>query len=138
LHDPDPNRIPTVDDGSHPYSPPGARMADPVARKQSGVGVVSLVIGLLGGVGTIAAFGYAGYLAVTDPEAVANQDARVMFVGLAIIGCLLFELLGAALGVAGLLQRDRKRLAAGFGLGINLLLLLGTGALLVMGTVMSP
>jgi hypothetical protein len=46
-------------------------------------------------------------------------------------------LLGAALGLAGLLQRDRKRLAAGFGLGINLLLLLGTGALLVFGTAMS-
>jgi len=137
LHEPDPNRIPTVDDGTHPYAPPQARMGEPAARTQSGVGIASLVIGLLCGVGTVGAFGYAGYLAVTDPAAVATPDTRVMLVGLMIIGCMLFELLGLGLGIAGLVQRDRKRLAAGFGLAINLVLLLGTGALLVFGTAMS-
>ena len=119
---------------SPPYRPPGARMAiEPVRRQHSGMGVASFVLALIAGLGTFAVFAWAGYVAINTPGGISESSPVAMAIGLAIIACGGLLLLGAALGVAGLFQSDRKKSLAVIGLILNGLAIVATLGVMALG-----
>ena len=121
---------------------------------QSRMGIASLVIAVLTTVllvvVLVVAFNTAGnLLGGADPSSVTPQDLRrnlennpgatgvlgVAGFGLAVTPLL--YLLGAALGIAGLVQKRRLRLFAVLGTVSNGLILLGLLVLIVFGAVLS-
>lgn len=57
----------------------------------------------------------------------------MIVLGLAVIGGVLLNLLGITLAIAGLIQRDRKKVFAILGLIFNGLVVLCVAALMVIG-----
>ena len=70
-----------------------------------------------------------------DPQSLQDSPAFawLTLVGLGILGCLLLYLAGLALGVAGIVQRRRKKLFAVLGAVGNGVVLLGFVALILLG-----
>ena len=70
-----------------------------------------------------------------DPQSLQDSPAFAWFtlVGLGILVCLLLYLVGLALGVAGIIQRRRRKLFAVLGTVGNGVVLLGFAALVVLG-----
>lgn len=102
-------------------------------KKQSGLGIASFIIALVGGFVMFAVFGIAGYLEHTMEGGMTEESPAAALVGLAMMGDGLLILLGAGLGVAGLFQADRKKLFSILGLMMNGMIILGTAGLMVIG-----
>ncbi len=110
------------------------------------MGIASLVIAILATVVILALF-VASFAIVSsefgnvqdpqslDPQRLQDSPAFVWLtlIGLGILGCLLLYLVGLALGIAGLVQRRRKKLFAVLGTVGNGVVLLGFVALIVLG-----
>lgn len=73
-----------------------------------------------------------------DPETVRNSPAfaGLALIGIGVFGCLLLYVVGLGLGIAGLIQRTRRRLFSILGAGLNGLVLLAFFALLALGSVL--
>ncbi len=96
----------------------GTAMAEPAPTlKHSGVGIASFVLALLATVSFVFIFFYAGYKESTQRYGMSEGEA--IFVGLVAIICCVLLLVGLILGIVGLFQDDRRRVLAGFGVGIN-------------------
>jgi hypothetical protein len=63
----------------------------------------------------------------------ANPPPVLIGAGLVVVACLLGSLVGFGLGIAGLVQKDRRRLVAVLGLALNAFIGLGVSALIVIG-----
>lgn len=112
----------------------------------SRMGIASLVIAI---VATVVILGlFVASLAVVssefgnvqDPQSLDPQTlqdspafAWLTLIGLGILGCLLLYLVGLALGIAGVIQRRRKKLFAVLGTVGNGVVLLAFVALIVLG-----
>jgi hypothetical protein len=103
----------------------------------SGLGIASLVIAVLAGVGLLALFTIAGIMAEEAGGDLDENSPKVMLLGVFAIGGLGLALLGAALGLAGVLQKGRKKLFGTLGLVINALVLLGSLGLMCVGALMN-
>lgn len=106
-------------------------------QKHSGLGITSFVISLLVGVLTFAAIIIAGFMSSRHPDGMDEKAASTIILGLAIIGFMLLDLLALALGIAGLFQKDTKKVFAVLGIIFSLLTLLGTIGLIIIGTALS-
>jgi hypothetical protein len=123
-------------------------------RGQSRMGIASFVLAVLAilcivvAVVLIVAFG--GQITGTDPTSLTPQEMQrnmerspsaTVALGVAgfgvAFGALLF-LIGLVLGVAGLIQRRRKKLFAGLGTALNGLPLLLIVGLFVLGAAIGP
>lgn len=102
-------------------------------KKQSGLGIASFIIALVGGFVMFAVFGIAGYLEHTMDGGMTEESPEAVLVGLAMMGDGLLVLLGLGLGIAGLFQSDRKKLFAILGLALNGLIVLGAAGLVAIG-----
>ncbi len=110
-------------------------------NKHSRMGIASFVISILATVLVVALFIIAAEIGTTafgnvqdpqsiDPQSLQDSPALVGLaaVGLGMLASIAFYLLGLGLGVAGIIQRRRKRLFAVLGAvfnGIVLLLIVG-------------
>lgn len=111
-------------------------MADPRSR-QSGFGIASFVMALLGGGGIVAEFGLITVLAMARPELIREYPWIGPVAGMVMLGCLGLCALGAAFGLAGLFQRDRARTLSVLGLVLNSLVVLAFVGLVILGMVMN-
>jgi len=105
-------------------------------QKHSGLGITSFVISLLVGVLIFAAIIIAGFASAHRPDGMDERAPGTILLGLAIIGFMLLDLLALALGIAGLFQKDTKKVFAVLGILFSLFTLLGTIGLMIIGTVM--
>jgi hypothetical protein len=115
--------------------PPLERHAMP-EPKHSGLGIASFVMGLIFGLILFVLIGIAGVQEVSNPGGMDENSPFAMVLGLLLLGALLMNLVGAALGLAGVLQKNRRKIFAVLGLVFNLLAVLGTGSLMVLGMMM--
>jgi hypothetical protein len=104
--------------------------------KHSGLGIASFVMGLIFGLILFVLIGIAGVQEVSNPGGMDENSPFAMVLGLLLLGALLMNLVGAALGLAGVLQKNRRKIFAVLGLVFNLLAVLGTGSLMVLGMMM--
>ena len=112
--------------------PDGLLSYESVPLKHSGAGIASLVISVMVAGGDFLIIGIAAYMKSSKPPG-DEKGTTAALLGFLLIGGLALAFAGAALGVAGLLQRDKKRLAAMLGLSINGCIFLFVMYLLVIG-----
>lgn len=117
--------------------PPLEQHAAPAPKpKHSGLGIASLIIGVIGGLAMFVLFAVAGYLQIRDPGGMDEKSSAVMLIGLGVIGFCLVHLLGLGLAIAGVFQADRRKGLAVVGLVINAVIIAGTVGLIVLGSAM--
>ncbi|WP_336760767.1 hypothetical protein [Paenibacillus sp. USHLN196] len=126
-----------------PYPPDYERQ--PLAPlKHSGPGIASFVIGLLAILGYLLIFFIAtmavnesiGVLTPLQAEELALHPA-VILASLAILVCLILNLVGSILGIIGLVLKNRKKVFAMIGTILNgIMILLFVGLILVGMTLM--
>ena len=102
-----------------------------VRLKHSGLGIASFIIALLQGLLTYMVILIAGVLAAAGPQ--RDNEVGFMIVGLLIITGIFTHCVGAGLGIAGLVQKNRKKVFAVLGLILNACALLMVLALMLVG-----
>lgn len=104
-------------------------------HRHSGLGIASLILSLGGGGLLFLLIVVAGYAEMSTPGGLDESAPTTMLLGLGILGAGVLEVVAVALGIAGLLQRDRRTLFAILGLVCAVGTLLGTGGLMVLGAI---
>ncbi|MEM6690323.1 MAG: hypothetical protein AAF664_12895 [Planctomycetota bacterium] len=121
-----------------PYQPPHFGQLDqPVTRepalKHSSLGITSFVIAILAGIGIFALVLAAGVMEASTPGGIDDESSQAMIIGLGIIGGVALNLLGTALGIGSLFQRNRSKIFGIIGLALNLLIMIGIVSLIILG-----
>lgn len=101
--------------------------------KNSGLGIASFIISLAIGAFDFVVIVLAGFVEATTPGGMDEESVIAILIGLLIIGGLAANLLGIALGVAGLVQRDCKKVFSVLGLALNTAILFGIFGLMILG-----
>jgi hypothetical protein len=107
-----------------------------IERKYSGTGIASFAISIGAGLAMFGVFAIAGVMQASKPGGMDEKSAGAIVVGLCMIGLLGIDVVAAGLGVAGLLQTDRKKLFAVLGTIFSSLTIACTLALILLGLVM--
>jgi len=119
----------------------------PRENAHSRMGVASFVLAILATVVLVALFVAGTVVAASafenvdpqalDPESVQNSPAfaSLALIGIGVFACLILYVIGLGLGVAGLIQRTRKRLFAALGTTLNGLVLAAMFILFALGSV---
>ena len=105
-------------------------------RKNSVLGIISTAIGIVTGASIFTLFIVAGYLEISTPGGVKEDSPILVVVGLVAIGMMLMLLIEIILGVVGIFQSNKKKIFSVLGLIINLMILLGTIAAVIIGNMM--
>ena len=121
----DPNFPPPVT--SDPLVPP-----PPVAAKQSGVGIASVVIGILSLIMVCVTFAIAGGSGGVS-EYSASYENLMTGIGLLACGTIALTLVGVVLGIVGVVQKNVKKVFAIIGLASNGVVLLALCAVIAIG-----
>jgi len=85
-------------------------------RKHSGLGIASFVISIITGLMMFMLFVVAGVMETSTPGGMDENSMEAMLVGLFLFALLFLDLLAVGLGVAGLFQKERRKLFAVLGL----------------------
>jgi hypothetical protein len=116
-----------------PLTPTGVPAPVAPAGKHSWLGIFSFIISLVGGLGMLLLFAIAGYVQMSTPGGMDEKSPAAVVVGLLLFAIAGVLLVGLGLGIAGLVQKEKKRVFAVLGLVFNSLVILGTLALVVIG-----
>jgi len=119
-----------------PPLPPPAPAPVVVERKHSGLGISSFVISLGGGFAMFVLFCVAGFMETTTPGGIDEKSGVAVVLGLVIFAVIAVHLLGMGLAIGGLTQKDRKKVFSILGLVFNVLVIVGTTSLIVLGNAM--
>jgi hypothetical protein len=104
--------------------------------KSSGLGIASLVIAILVGIGELIVLAIIGIMEMRTPEGLDAESIEATILGLVMIGGLGGSILGAVLAIVGLIQAGRSKIFPAIGLGLNAFLILGVIGVLVLGLLM--
>jgi hypothetical protein len=102
----------------------------------SGLGIASVALAVVAGVGLLIIFGIAGVMAADAGGDLDEESPEVMVLGVLALGACALTLLGLGLGIGALLQKDRRKGFAIAGVVANGLVLLGTSGLMCVGAMM--
>ena len=106
--------------------------------KHSGLGITSFIISLVMALIAFIIIIIAGVMEASSPGGIdeSSAAAAAAVVGLLIIGCLLVQLVALGLGIAGLIQKNRKKIFAVLGTVFSGMTLVGVGFLMLVGMMM--
>jgi len=113
-----------------PYSP-GMQMPPPL--KHSGVGITAFIMSFLFAGFLFVLVIVAGVMETSTPGGIDETGFAAAILGLLILAAGMLEVVALVLGLAGLFQRDRKKLFAIFGTIISSLTLLAIAGLMIIG-----
>ena len=102
--------------------------------EHSGLGIASFVIVCVAGLIEFVFVIWAGILETATPGGMDENSPQAAIIGLGILGGLFLCLVGLALGVAGLFQRDQQKTFPVLGIVIGLLVMAGTAGLFILGS----
>ena len=100
----------------------------------SRIGIASFVLSLVAGISMLLLFAVAGIMKLRNPNGSPEGNIIIGVVALALV---FLDLLAAALGIATVCQKEQKRLFGILGLSFALLVIIGTGGLVVLGLIAS-
>lgn len=106
-----------------------------VDMKHSGLGISSFIISAATGVAMFVLIMLAGVLETTTAGGMDEESVAAVLIGLFMFGFLFIDLLAVGLGIAGLFQKDRKKIFAILGVVIAVATILMTLLLLVVGLI---
>lgn len=121
----------------HPFDQPQYYSSPPTKKRQSGLGIASLIIGILLGIIEFAAVILAAVM-VSRPGGMQDSDPEAIALGLTMCGGMGVLFIGLILGIVSLFFPDRSKLMGILGICINLLVLLGMGGLMLVGLAAGP
>ncbi|UCD57071.1 MAG: hypothetical protein JSV16_14850 [Candidatus Hydrogenedentota bacterium] len=104
--------------------------------KHSGLGIASFIISLAAGTYEFVLVVVAGVLESITPGGMDEESLVAILLGLFVLGGLAANLAGMALGIAGLVQNDRKKVYPTLGFVFNGAIILGLIALMAIGASM--
>ncbi|HET7932171.1 MAG TPA: hypothetical protein VFL63_12395 [Rhodanobacteraceae bacterium] len=105
-------------------------------QKHSGMGIAAFVLSLVAGVLMFLLIAIAGIMTASSPGGLDEHSPVAIIVGLGMMLLLGIDVVAIGLGIAGLIQRDRKRLFPILGLVFALATILGTIFLVILGNAM--
>lgn len=88
---------------------------------------------MIAGPGAFLLVALAAMMAMSAGGELDEKSPAAVGLGLLLIGSVILGIVGAGLGIAGLIQADRKKLFAVLGLVFNALAVLFVGGLIVLG-----
>lgn len=100
------------------------------------MGIASLVLSILSGLGSFALVVTAGVLAETQPEMMEDEGPVIMLIGFGIMATGALALVSLILGIISLTQKDRRKICGILGTIFSVLVGLGIGGLMVIGVMM--
>lgn len=84
--------------------------------KHSKLGISSFVISILCGLAMFATFVIAGYLEATTPGGMDEEAMSTALVGFAMIGIMFAQVVAFGLGIAGVIQKNAKKVFSVLGI----------------------
>jgi hypothetical protein len=108
----------------------------PVARntpKHSGPGIASCILSIVAVSVLFMLIIVAGVIDTSAPGGLENNPAGALFLGMMILGGLTIDIAALFLGIAGLYQHNRKKLAPLIGTALSIIVLIIIGSLMVSG-----
>jgi hypothetical protein len=120
------------------YSPVGqqARKGITMERKHSGLGIASFITSVVASISLVLLVVIAGALEVSAPGWIDEESVAAMVLGLFIFALLVVDIVALGLGIAGLIQKNRKKLFAILGTVFAAATILGILFLIVIGNSM--
>ncbi len=112
---------------------------DNFVRREPGhsvFGIVSFLLVMAVGLLEFCVLVVAGVMSESSPELLDDDSPVSIVLGLGLIGGLALNVVGIALGIAGLCQPRRNKVFAGLGVGIGACLFVGVLLILVLGLLM--
>ena len=97
------------------------------------MGIAAFALSISVGILIFAVFVYAGYTEVTAPGGVAEHEGTSLLIGLSVIALLGIDLVAVGLGIAGLVQQNRKKAFSVMGLVFSASTIIGTILLILIG-----
>lgn len=101
--------------------------------RHSGLGITSFIVAILVGLIEVGIIGAASIAEVKNPGVLNEESQWAMAAGLGMCGGILLALVGAGLGIAGLMQSQRYKVFAILGLVFNSAIILGMIGLIALG-----
>ncbi len=105
--------------------------------KHSGLGITSFITSLVSGVLLFILFAVAGVLQASTPGGMNEESASAVLIGLFLFAFLFVALVALGLGIAGLLQKDRKKVFAVLGTIFSGVTIVGTLFVMMIGLAIS-
>jgi hypothetical protein len=109
------------------------RRRAPREAPHSGLGIASLFIAIVMGIGMFILFSIAVVISLRQNGQVNDNDPVVVALGLGLLGGCGMSLVGLVLGIIGALQPDRKALYGILGSVFNGMILVGVGGIICLG-----
>jgi uncharacterized membrane protein len=105
-------------------------------QKHSGLGIVSFITSIVSGILIFLLIVIAGAMEVSTPGGMDEESAGAMMVGLFLFVFLGASLVALGLGIAGLLQKDRKKIFAILGTIFSAVTIVGMIFIVMLGLAM--
>ena len=106
-------------------------------QPHSGLGIASFILSIVSGVLIFLLVVVAGVIEATTPGGMDEESAVAVMVGLCLFALLFVSLVALVLGIAGLVQQDRKKIFAILGTVFSAVTILGTIGIVIVGLTMS-
>lgn len=103
------------------------------AQKHSGLGVASFVTSMISGLSIFVLIAIAGVMEASTPGGLDENSAAAMVVGLVLFLFIGLSLVALGLGIAGLMQKDRKKIFAVLGTVFSAVAMVCTVAIIAIG-----
>ncbi|WP_133406542.1 hypothetical protein [Parashewanella tropica] len=101
--------------------------------KNSGIGIASFIISIASGIFIFLLIAIAGYLEASTPGGVNEESSEAIIVGLFLFAFLGTALVALGLGIAGLFQKERKKIFAILGTVFSTVTLAITFLIMMIG-----
>jgi hypothetical protein len=108
---------------------PGQRAHVPHSR----LGIASLILSFFGVAALVGTIGVGTWLEITTPGGMAEDSPQAVLLGLGMLCAVFICLVGLSLGIAGVMQPDRKKISAVLGIVISVVALAGMMWLVLIG-----
>jgi len=105
----------------------------PMDQKHSALGIAAFIIAVVAGILMFLAIVVAGVMEAATPGGIHEHSAGAVLLGVFIIALWLLDVVAIGLGIAGLVQKDRKKVFPVLGVVFGAATILGTVALAVIG-----
>ncbi len=105
-------------------------------EKHSGLGIASFILSVAIGVFDFVVVALAGMVEASTPGGMDEESVIAILIGIFILGGLAANFAGVGLGIAGLVQRGRKKVFSVLGLSFNAALVFGIIGLMIIGATM--
>ena len=104
--------------------------------KHSGFGIASFIISIIAGILTFLDIAVAGMIEVSTPGGMDEKSVSAALIALFLFAFFFIAFVALALGIAGLFQKDRRKIFASLGTAFSAATLLGTAFVIILGLAM--